>query len=345
MRLFHSSLELGQHGDKGLEGCLKFGKKVGCEGVQPSNYLLQRPDGSLMSAPEIRSLFDSHELKIDGISAHCMFWAHGTAHTGSPTIRPFLPAHLHGASVEEIEEWTEAYLIELMNLSSELGNKVLPMFWGVYQGWELATGYPWGFGKGPGYDLQQAANERFVQKTARLRAHANSLGIRLAHEVHANSGAICADDFLNLVKITDNDPCLGVFADPSHCWEGEDVETRFTKLAPYIWGAHAKDFVIVRNRSLRMQTGNWKQRGVHFTLLGQGEVDLQRYIELLIDSGLPQRWNALHGVTGKTVPICAEAESAHVALDDAAADGVRFVRDVLCREIATQSFEDGMGAA
>ena len=73
------------------------------------------------------------------------------------------------------------------------------MFWGVAFGWELATGYPWGFWKGPGYDLVAEGKERFVKKTAKIRAHAKKLGIYLAHEIHPGTAAMCADDF-NLRK-------------------------------------------------------------------------------------------------------------------------------------------------
>jgi hypothetical protein len=66
-----------------------------------------------------------------------------------------------------------------MNLAAELGVKIMPMFWGVALGWELATGYPWGFWKGGDYDLISKGQERFLKKTAKLRQHANKLGIYL----------------------------------------------------------------------------------------------------------------------------------------------------------------------
>src|SRR5206468_9599800 len=81
-----------------------------------------------------------------------------------------------------------------MDLCAELKVKIVPMFWGVAFGWELATGYPWGFWKGGDYDLLKEGEERFVKKTAKLRAHANSLGIHLCHEIHPGTAAMCADD-------------------------------------------------------------------------------------------------------------------------------------------------------
>ena len=74
--------------------------------------------------------------------------------------------------------------MRLLDLAAALGIKIVPMFWGVAFGWELATGYPWGFWKGGDYDLLARGRERFVKKTAGLRARANELGIFLAHEIH-----------------------------------------------------------------------------------------------------------------------------------------------------------------
>ncbi len=343
VKLFHPSLELGQHGKKSLDEALQFAKSVGCEGAQPSCYHLQNEDGSFMSPEQVRAAFDKHQLRLDGISSHCVFWVHGTAWTSSPTIRPFIPQHLHHESVERIEAWAEDYLLRLMDLSAALDRKVIPMFWGLYCGWELATGYPWGFFSGPGYDLPKEAEERFVKKTERLLSHASELGLVLAHEVHPNTGAACSDDFLNLYALCGGNDAMGVFADPSHCWEGEDFEARFSCLEQWVYGAHVKDFRRVRGKSLRSQQSLWQERGMQFTRLGEGEVDIFRFVQLLIDSDLNNRWNELHGTTDETIPLVAEAESAYVALDAASAHGVKFVSDHLCYEVAEGSFEDGMG--
>ncbi len=350
MTVFHPSLELGQHGAKSLAECLRFAYKAGCLGVQPSNYHFELGDGFITPA-EVRHLFataprekDQKELKLDSISAHCVFWVHGAAWTRTPTIRPFIPERLHEQSPEAIERWAEDYIFRYLDLAAALGRKVCPMFWGPYHGWEVATGYPWGFFSGPGYDLIKEGNERFVEKTKRIRDHARANGQVLAHEIHPNSGAQCADDFLQLVEICDGDTALGVFADPSHCWDGEDMETRFSKVAARIVGAHVKDHRRIPGRSLRSMQSDWKKRGMHFELLGKGQIDLTRYVQMLVDAGLPERWNELHGTAGETVPLCAEAESAYFALDAASKDGVRYVASHLCHDVAQGSFEDEMGA-
>ncbi len=338
---YHPSIEGAQHGAKSLADFLDYAKAAGATGAQPSNYMLQ--DGRRFKpAQEIKDAFASREMTLDGVSAHCPFWVHTTAWTGSPTIRPFLPPDVAAKSPTGIETWTENYLVRLMGLCAELGVKSMPMFWGTAFGWELATGYPWGFWAGGDYDLLKKGQQRFVEKTKRLRARANKLGIKLCHEIHPGTAAMCADDFLMLVDICGGDPCLGVNADPSHCWEGESWENRFLKVGKHVWACHVKNFVIRPNIPLRFMNGNWQQRAMQFTDLGSGDLNMQRYVELLIQVGYPQRYCQLNGT--KTAPLIVEAESAHKDLDYCSADGIRYVKDNLCFPVAGGSFEDGMGA-
>src|SRR5512137_2714038 len=196
--LFHSSIEGAQHGMKSLPDFLEYAKKSGASGAQPSNFMLQADKG-FKSAKEIKDAFAKAKLSLDGVSTHCPFWVHTTAWTGSPTVRPFIPAEVASKSPAEIEKWAEDYVLRLLDLCAELGVKIVPMFWGVAFGWELATGYPWGFWKGGDYDLMKEGQERFVKKTAKLREHANKLGPYLAHEIHPGTAAMCADDFNLLV--------------------------------------------------------------------------------------------------------------------------------------------------
>ena len=149
---YHASIEGAQHGAKSLAQFLDYAKASGASGAQPSNYMLQSDKG-LKSAKEIKALFDDRGMTLDGISCHCPIWVHTTAWTESPTIRPFIPADVAKKSPAEIEKWCENYMLKLMDLAVELGVKILPTFWGVAFGWEMATGYPWGFWAGPGYDF------------------------------------------------------------------------------------------------------------------------------------------------------------------------------------------------
>jgi sugar phosphate isomerase/epimerase len=338
---FHPSIEGAQHGAKNLAQFLDYAKASGATGAQPSNYMLQ--DGKrFKSADEIKSTFAERGLSLDGISSHCPFWVHTTAWTGSPTIRPFLPADVADKSAKHIEEWSEDYLLRLMNLAVNLGVKVLPMFWGIAFGWELATGYPWGFWKGGDYDLLAKGKERFVKKTAKLRERANKLGLFLCHEIHPGTAAMCADDFNLLVEICGGDKCLGVNADPSHCWEGESWQTRFLKVAPRIYACHVKNYVIRQDVPLRKMEPGWQKRGMQFVDIPSGDLNMLRYAELLIHAGYPQRYCQLTGA--KTAPLVVEAESAYRDLDATSANGIAFVRDHLCFPMAAGSFEEGMGA-
>lgn len=340
--LYHASIEGAQHGAKSLEQFLDYARASGAAGAQPSNYMLHGSDGSFRKASEIRDVFESRGLSLDGISTHCPVWVHTTAWTGSPTVRPFVPADVAKQSPAQIEAWAETYLLQLFDLATELGIRVLPMFWGVAFGWEAATGYPWGFWAGGDYDLIKEGQERFVTKTAKLRQAANQRGIILCHEIHPGTAAMCADDFTMLVDICDGDACLGVNADPSHCWEGESWESRFLKVGKRVYAAHIKNFVIRPGLPLRMMDGDWQKRAMQFVDLPSGDINMQRYAELLNHIGYPARYKQVMGRT--SAPLVVEAESAHKDLDWTSANGIAYVRDHLCWPAAQGSFEDGMGS-
>ncbi len=339
--LYHPSVEGAQHGGKSLPDFLAYAKNAGAVGAQPSNYMLQAGDG-FKTAKEIRQTFEKAAMKLDGISAHCPFWVHTSAWTGTPGIRPFIPADVAKKSPDQIEKWAEDYLLRLFDLCAELGVKVVPMFWGVAFGWELAGGYPWGFWKGGDYDLIAEGSERFVKKTAKLRAHARKLSLYLCHEIHPGTAAMCADDFNLLVKICDGDKVMAVNADPSHCWEGEDWETRFRKVADRVYACHVKNFVIRPGVPLRNMAPDWPDRAMQFTDLPSGDLNLPRYAEMLIHIGYPKRYCEVMGT--KSAPLIVEAESAYRDLDAASANGIAYVRDNLCFPLAAGSFEEGMGA-
>jgi sugar phosphate isomerase/epimerase len=338
---FHPSIEGAQHGAKSLAQFLAYAKKSGAAGAQPSNYMIQSAKG-LQSAKEIKETFAKAKLSLDGISAHCPFWVHTTAWTSSPTIRPFIPADVAKQTPEQIEKWAEDYLFRLLDLCAELGVRIVPMFWGVAFGWELATGYPWGFWKGADYDLIEEGRERFVKKTARLRKHARSLGIFLCHEIHPGTAAMCADDFNGLVEICDGDKCLAVNADPSHCWEGESWETRYLKVAPRIYACHVKNFVIRSGIPLRKMEPAWQKRAMQFVDIPSGDLNMTRYVELLIQAGYPQRYCQV--MDTKTAPLVVEAESAYRDLDATSANAIQYTGGQLCFSLAAGSFEEGMGA-
>jgi sugar phosphate isomerase/epimerase len=338
---FHASIEGAQHGAKSLAQFLDYAKKSGASGAQPSNYMLQSDKG-FKGAKEIKDAFTKAKMSLDGISAHCPFWVHTTAWTGSPSIRPFIPADVAKKSPAEIEKWAEDYILRLLDRCAELGVRIVPMFWGVAFGWELATGYPWGFWAGGDYDLIKEGKDRFVKKTEKLRKHAKSLGIYLCHEIHPGTAAACADEFNMLVEICNGDKTVAVNADPSHCWEGESWEARFLKVGPRVYACHVKNFVIRPNIPLRKMEPAWQRRAMQFTDLPSGDLNMARYVELLVHIGYPQRYREV--MKTKTAPLIVEAESAYRDLDSTSANGVQYVRDNLCFPLAAGSFEEGMGA-
>jgi sugar phosphate isomerase/epimerase len=340
--IFHASIEGAQHGAKSLEELVVFAKNAGAAGVGPSNYHVEDGNGGFKSAQEIRDTFEKHDMKLDGISCHCPLWAHTTAWTGSKTVRPFLPKEVWSKSPAEVEAWCEDYILRFFDLSSELGMKIIPMFWGMSHGFEVATGYPFGFFEGPEYDLIAEGNERFVNKTAKIRKAANDHGIYLCHEIHPNSAALCADDFNMLLAACDNDPCLGVTADPSHCWENEDFETRFRKVGDRVYAAAVKNFVIRKNVNLRMMTGDWRKRAMQFCDIPSGDMNMMRFTELLIDIGYAERYMSVMGTT--SAPLVTEAESAYRDLDATSTNAIQYAANHLVFPIAEGAFEDGMGS-
>jgi sugar phosphate isomerase/epimerase len=339
---FHPSIEGAQHGAKSLPQFLTWAKNAGAAGAQPSNFLVQSSKGGFQKPSELKAAFAKAKLKLDGISAHCPFWVHTTAWTGSPTIRPFIPADVAKKSPQAIEQWAEDYILELLDLCATLKIKIVPMFWGVAFGWEVATGYPWGFWSGGDYDFIKEGKERFATKTAKIRKHANELGLFLAHEIHPGTAAMCADDFNMLVAACDNDPCLTVNADPSHCWEGESWETRFLKVGPRVVACHVKNHVVRPDKPVRMMDPGWPNRAMQFVDIPTGDLNMTRYVELLVHIGYPRRYCEIMGT--KTAPLIVEAESAYRDVDATSENGIAYVRDHLCFGVATGSFEDGMGA-
>ena len=339
--VYHPSIEGAQHGAKSLSEFLAYAKRSGAAGAQPSNYMLQEGAG-FKKAKDIKDAFAQSGLRLDGVSGHCPIWVHTTAWTQSPTIRPFIPAEVALKSPEEIEAWAENYILHLLDLLAELNMKVFPMFWGVAYGWEMASGYPWGFWAGPGYDMVKEGEERFVKKTAKIRAHARQLGIKLCHEIHPGTAAATADEFLRLVALCDGDESMAVNADPSHCWEGESFESRFLKVGPWVYACHIKNHTVRQGFPLRSMEPLWANRAMQFTDLATGDLNMQRYAELMLQIGYPQRYCKLTGAA--SAPLVVEAESAHKDLDYTSANGIAYVRDNFQWPSAAGSFEDGMGA-
>lgn len=220
----------------------------------------------------------------------------------------------------------------------------MPMFWGQSHGPEVASGYPWPFFAAD-YDLIAEGDERFVSKTDAIRSLAHALNIKLCHEIHPGTAAQCASDFQHLLKICDYDPCLGVIADPSHCWENEPWDIRFRRheIGQRIFAVHMKNHHVKRNMPLRSMEADWKQRGMQFTELDKGDLDLVKFTQFLIENGYPQRYCNLMGT--ETAPLVVEAEDAFRNPDQVSIDSIEWVAKNCCFDAAQVSFEKEMGAA
>src|SRR4029078_5770618 len=141
---YHPSIEGAQHGAKSLEQFLDYAKAAGDAGAQPSNYMLGDGKGGLRKTQEIKDVFESRGMKLDGISAHCPFWVHTSIWTGTKSGNPFIAPDVLKQSPEKSEDWHEDYLLKLMDLAADLGVKSMPMFWGVAFWGGPPDGYPAG---------------------------------------------------------------------------------------------------------------------------------------------------------------------------------------------------------
>jgi sugar phosphate isomerase/epimerase len=334
--LYHSSLEGAQHGGKDLRTFARFAKANGAAGIQPSNYQVAG-----LTAKQIADIAAEEGVSIDGISAHCPAYILLAAHTRTPGCLPFLPEGIRN-SPEKWESWAEEELLRVIGLLHELKRKCLHLFWGPTFGLEMASGYPWPFYAGPGYDFFKEGLERFVIKTGKVRAALNANGMVSGHELHPGTAAHAPQDFLSIVKACDNDRSLGIGFDPTHFWAGLSWQTALKLIGHLVVIAHIKNFTVKPDVALLCADPNWPNRGMEFADLESGDINMTRYVEALAKTGYPARYCSLNGT--QTAPLIVEAESAHRDGDDTSARGVRFVADKLCFSFATTSFEEGMGA-
>src|SRR5437867_3992528 len=116
---FHPSVEGAQHGAKSLEAFLDYAQRAGATGAQPSNYMLGDGQGGLRKAKNIRATFDERGMSLDGISAHCPFWVHTSAWTGTKSGNPFIAPEVAKLPADKIEKWHETYLLKLMDLTAQ----------------------------------------------------------------------------------------------------------------------------------------------------------------------------------------------------------------------------------
>ena len=339
-----------------LEAVGQYAKDCGARSVMISNYLLNGPghgdNGKIVfrDPKEIRQILAARGLEAPTISAHCAAYAHLSAKWGLEYAEKFVPAAVAAKGTQYIEDWSEQYLLGMLETGTAAGISIYGWFWGLWGNPVLHSGYPWVFG----WDGMMAKGlERFRDKTAQIRARANKLGAYLAQELHPGTGAICARDFGLLLLATEYDKCLCVWGDPSHCWAGETWTQRFTSpfVAPRVIGSHAKNFKLLQGASTLMISEDWPQRGHQFCGHGEGEVNLESYTKMLLAIGAGDRFCAIVG--GDVMPMYSEAEDSILpliaptsSLLGACSAGIKWVNEHLTgMSLTTSTFTDSMANA
>jgi sugar phosphate isomerase/epimerase len=336
-----------------LEAVAQYATGCGAKSLMISNYLLHGPghgdNGKIVfrDATELRQLLSAAGIVAPTISAHCAAYAHLSARWGTEYAASFVPPDVAAQGTQYIEDWSEEYLLGLLEAGSAMGIHIFGWFWGLWGHPVLHSGYPWFFGWD---NLMAEGLNRFRDKTARIRARAKELGVYLAHEIHPGTGAICSRDFGLLLMAADYDPSLCVWGDPSHCWAGESWTARFSSpfVAARIVGSHAKNFKFLEGASTLMISEDWSRRGHQFCSHGEGEVNLVSYAKLLLSLGVGERFCAITG--GEVMPMYSEAEDSILPLTapaphllGACSAGIRWVNDHLSGMSRTSAtFTDGM---
>lgn len=348
MKAFKISGEGGQHGDLDLLQFADLMKKAGAQAFLPSCYQMLKKDGTVRKAEDVRQVLETTKLDLTGASLHCLFWALGALHTGTQTVVPFLPdAILAEPTESKRRTMLEDLICELLDLLVELNCKIVPMFYGPHAGHEVASGYNFGFWKGGkdvhAYDLLSAGNDRFLRETKRIREKALGNGQVLASEIHPNTFVLDADGFDNLLTITGNEKCQGIWVDFSHCDEGETPDDRYGRksVAERIYGGHPKNYAITPGRASRIAQMDWRKRRKMFSGLRRGDLSMSRFLEVIIDSGAHERVKALCG--WDQVHIAVETEGAYGDLKEQMADDVAYMNEINFT-LAGGSFEEGMGS-
>lgn len=338
---------------KSLEGVAKYATGCGAKSLMISNYLLNGPGHGdnckivFRDANEIKQVLSAAGIVSPTISAHCAAYAHLSARWGLEYADKFVPGPVAAKGAQYVEDWSEEYLLGMLETGTAAGIHIYGWFWGLWGHPVLHSGYPWVFG----WDGMMAEGlARFRDKTAKLRAKANALGAYFAHEIHPGTGALCARDFALLLMATDYDKSMCVWGDPSHCWAGENWTRRFTSpfVAPRVIGSHAKNFKFLDGASTLMISEDWPQRGHQFCGHGEGEVNLESYTKMLLAIGAGDRFCAING--GDVMPMFSEAEDSilpliapNANLLGACSAGIKWVNDHLTgMSMTTATFTDGM---
>ncbi len=145
---YHPSIEGAQHGAKSLAHFLDYAKKSGAAGAQPSNYMLQ--GGRAASRPRKRSghLRDARHESRRHLRALPVLGAHHGVDR-QPDRASFHSRRRGARSRPKKSRSGPRITCSSCSICRGTEVKVLPMFWGVAFGWEVATRLSVGLLGGP----------------------------------------------------------------------------------------------------------------------------------------------------------------------------------------------------
>ena len=359
MGIFKPGIEGAQHGALKLEAFLDGVKAAGAVYVQLSNYQWHQPGAKnwgLRDPKELRKMVEDRGLVL-GASAHCAVYLA----TGGLELYPGETAPFHHPSFAGWKNLRKRgpnylltdYLPRLFDAFAEGGVRVVPHFYGpLYDPDERRrqganTGhydarYPWPFFNAAG--LKRGLSEHGT-KARRVLKLANERGLFLAHEIHPRTAAWSPQEWAirkqAVGEFADTDL---VNADPSHCWNGMSVSETFTHpgIRDDVILAHFKDHKLVPGQPLLTWLPEWNDRGMQFCPLGQGDLNLPAFAELLIRIGAVRRFLKVSGLS--FFPAIGEAEAAYQDGWQTAVHGIQYLaREICWYDQAAGSFEAGMG--
>src|SRR5260370_34493607 len=136
---------------KTLEAIGKYATDCGARSMMISNYLLNGPghgdNGHIVfrDPKEVRQALAALGIVAPTVSAHCAAYAHLSAKWGLEYAEKFVPAPVLAKGAQYVEDWSEDYLVGLLEAGTMAGIHIYGWFWGLWGNPVLHGGYPWGF--------------------------------------------------------------------------------------------------------------------------------------------------------------------------------------------------------
>lgn len=357
-------LETGQlfgiykHEEDPLDALLSVVRPWGVQSILIANYFLEAPGHGkkikFRKASEIRAVLEKHEMNKCVISAHCIFYALMSVLEDPTLAEDLVPPEVLKFGPKKVHEWVENYILQMIDLAAELDIHAIAMFWGLWTKAWIFGGYAWKF-NGKKYILEGL--ERFPKLTERIRQAAVQAETMLLHELHPQTGAICARDFALILMVCDYCPSLGIWPDDSHTSDGEDAFTRTT--SPFLTDrsaiGHIKNFIERPGHSKRIITEDWSEMGKAFSGHAEGVVNLRLTFPTRLKLGFGHLTRYLIREKEPVVAAYSEAEdwnrgmlatpeAQKMKILGAAEAGVRWCAENLSQEMPQGLFTDDMGA-